>query len=213
MLRLYSYWRSSASYRVRIVLNLKGLAHEIIPVDLSDRAHRQERYLARTPEGFVPMLDDHGELITQSMAICEYLEQIEPQPTLIPGDARMQAEVRSLCQVVACDIHPLNNLRVLNALRQQFSATEGERQHWYRHWVETGFEALEARLENNSGRYSVGDTPTLADCFLIPQMYNARRFDAGLDRFPRLLDIERHCLDLEAFRAAAPDQQADARAG
>jgi maleylacetoacetate isomerase len=212
--RLYGYWRSTAAWRVRIALNLKGLAWESVPVHLlrDGGEQRTPAFLALNPQGLVPALDIDGRVLTQSLAIIEYLDETRPQPPLLPSDPGGRARARSLAQLVAADIHPLNNLRVLQQLRDRFSLDEAQRDAWYRHWVGEGLGALEARLagEPGSGRFCHGDTPGLADCCLVPQLYNARRYGCPLGEFPAILAIEAACLELDAFKAAAPDVQPDA---
>jgi maleylacetoacetate isomerase len=211
-MRLYTYFRSSAAFRVRIALNLKGLAYEAVPVDLRPGAHRQPEYLARNPQGLIPALEDGGEVIGQSLAIIEYLEETHPQPALLPRSALDRARVRSLALVVACDIHPLNNLRVLNHLRS-LGHDQAAVDRWYRHWIAEGLGVLEAEAKRGSGDggHLVGTEVTLADVCLVPQMFNARRFKCDLDPFPRLRAICGHLETLAAFASAAPDAQPDAR--
>lgn len=209
-IKLYSYWRSSAAYRVRIALNLKGLEHEIVPVSLAPGVseHRGDAYRAKNPQMLVPFLEDGDIAIGQSMAILEYLEETYPDVTLLPGDEPIRSRVRAFCNMIACDIHPLNNLRVMNYIKTEFNVdpTKG----WYAHWVREGFNAAEACA--SEGPYVFGESPTLADAFLVPQMYNARRFNVPLDDFPKLVAAVEHCNALEAFQRAAPESQADATA-
>ncbi|MEO7935186.1 MAG: maleylacetoacetate isomerase [Dokdonella sp.] len=219
-IKLYSYWRSSAAYRVRIALNLKQLDHEIIPVHLVNdggEQHREE-YRALNPQASVPTLLDGSRVYRQSMAIIEYIDEAYPATVaLLPSTARERARVRALAQVVACDIHPLNNLRVMQFLERDFSSPQVERQRWTQHWIVEGFRALEAMLDDSAstGLYCDGDAPTLADLCLIPQVYNARRFDVDMAAFPVIARIEQQCLSLPAFDAARPENQPDApkRAG
>lgn len=211
MLRLYSYFRSSAAYRVRIALNLKGLAYDTIPVHLVRGEQRAPAYLRLNPAGLVPSLDDDGAALTQSMAIMEYLEERHPTPPLLPGDAADRARIRSMAQLIACEIHPLNNLRVLKYLTDALEVSEDAKSTWYRHWTETGLGALEELLAAGPrGSFCHGATPTLADCCLVPQLFNARRFGCRLDHVPTLLRIYDSCMELEAFRMAAPENQRDA---
>lgn len=214
MLRLYSYWRSSAAYRVRIALNLKDLSYELLPVHLVRDGGEQRRpgYLALNPQGLVPVLEHDGVVLSQSLAIIEYLEEVFPDVPLLPADTLGRARVRSLAQVVACEIHPLNNLRVMNYLKGPLGLSAEAASDWYRHWLLEGFEALERRLaaEPETGRYCHGDRPGLADAFLVPQVYNARRFEISLSRYPRTEAIDAACLALPAFRDAAPERQPDA---
>jgi maleylacetoacetate isomerase len=215
-IRLHGYWRSSAAWRVRIALNLKGLAWESVPVHLvrNGGEQRQPAFLALNPQGLVPALEIDGLVLTQSLAIIEYLEETRPAPALLPADAAGRARVRSLAQLIASEIHPLNNLRVLRYLGEQAGLDEAARDAWYRHWIGEGLAALETRLarEAGTGRFCHGGTPGLADCCLAPQLYNARRYDCELDAFPTLLRIEAACMELPAFRLAAPELQPDAQA-
>lgn len=212
--RLHGYWRSTAAWRVRIALHLKGVDWEHRPVHLLRDGGEQRRpeFLALNPQGLVPALEIDGRVLTQSLAIIEYLEETRPAPPLLPGDPAGRARVRSLAQVVASDLHPLNNLRVLQYLDGRLHASEDQRAEWYRHWVAAGLAALEARLagEPGTGRFCHGDLPGMADCCLVPQLYNARRYDCPLDAYPTLLRIESACLELDAFAAASPERQPDA---
>ncbi|MBI3144100.1 MAG: maleylacetoacetate isomerase [Pseudogulbenkiania sp.] len=213
-MRFYTFFRSSASFRVRIALNLKGLPYEAIPVHLSRDGGRQRsaEYLAVNPEGLVPTLEIDGHALSQSLAIIEYLDERYPAIPLLPADPLERAQVRSFAQAIACDIHPLNNLRVLNYLKNELEIDEERKNAWYRHWVETGLAALERRLgrEAEPGRFCFGDTPTLADCCLVPQIFNAQRFQCDLSAMPRLLAVHAACMELEAFRKAEPGAQPDA---
>lgn len=213
-MRLYTYFRSSAAYRVRIALNLKGLAWEAVPVHLVRGGGEQHQpgYRALNPAGLVPALEDDGQVFTQSLAIIEYLDETHSEPSLLPGDAASRARIRAIAQAIACDIHPINNLRVLQYLTRELGASEAQKTAWYRHWVETGLAAVEAMLavQGGAGRFCVGDTPTLADVCLVPQVYNARRFDCDLTEMPTVARIASHCEMLEAFQRAAPQAQADA---
>lgn len=202
---LYDYFRSSASYRVRIALNLKGLAYDSMPVSLLDNAQRAPEYLSKNPQGLVPALLDGEQLLTQSLAICEYLEETYPQPALLPNDAIGRARVRALALSIACDIHPLNNLRVLRRLEAQFAADQAGKDAWYQHWIQSGFEAFEQQIQSTHGQYCFGDTVTLADLALVPQVYNARRFNCDLSAYPTMLAIEQRCLALDAFARATPE--------
>ena len=214
MLQLYSYFRSSAAYRVRIALNLKGLPFEYIPVHLLKDGGQQHAadYQRINPAELVPALVEDGHAITQSLAIMEYLDETHPEPALLPRDCLGRARVRALAQSIACEMHPLNNLRVLQYLERDLKLDETAKNTWYRHWVTVGFTALEAMLANNpnTGIFCHGDTPGLADCCLMPQILNARRFDTPLDPFPTILRIETACLALDAFAKAAPQLQPDA---
>jgi maleylacetoacetate isomerase len=214
-IKLYSYWRSSAAYRVRIALNLKQLTYEIIPVNLIGNGGEQhsESYREINPQASVPTLLDGARVFRQSMAIIEYLDEAYPGNfALLPSTARERARVRALAQTVACDIHPLNNLRVMRFLEREFSSPQVERDRWSRHWIVEGFRALETMLDDNTstGLFCDGDTPTLADVCLIPQIYNARRFDVDMTNYPTMLRIEQQCLEMPAFIAARPENQPDA---
>ena len=213
-LQLYTYWRSSAAYRVRIGLNLKGLAHELVPVHLVRDGGQQHAsgYAALNPQQLVPTLR-HGEVVlTQSMAILEYLEEVFPQAPLLPATAQGRARVRALAQAVACDIHPLNNLRVMQYFEREWEVAQPRRDEWMRHWMREGFAALETMLASSpeTGRYCHGDAPGLADCCLVPQLYNAHRFGVDLAPYPTLARIELACLALPAFDDARPENQPDA---
>ena len=206
-MRLYDYFRSSAAYRVRIALNLKGVAaDERTFVHLRMGNHRAQDYLALNPQGLVPALAlDDGHVLTQSLAIVEYLDEIHPQPPLLPGDALARARIRALAQDVACEIHPLDNLRVLRYLVRELKLSEGDKNRWYRHWVETGLEAVEKQLgAKATGRFCHDDTPTLADCVLVPQVVNAKRMDCSLDHVPTVMRVFDECMKLEAFSATQP---------
>ena len=212
-LTLYGYWRSSSAYRVRIALNLKGLDYRQEYVHLVRDGGRQNtpEYRALNPLGLVPALVDGDTVIVQSLAICEYLEETRGGVPLLPADAAGRARVRSLVQTVCSEIQPLNNLGVTAYLGQELGHSSEEVARWYRHWIERGFSALETWLgQSPSGKYCHGDEPTLADCFLVPQVYNAERFDCPLDAYPRIIEITRRCRALDAFRTAAPENQADA---
>lgn len=211
---LYSYWRSSAAFRVRIALNLKGLRYETRAVHLLHNGGEQHApdYVAINPLELVPALVDGDRVITQSMAIVEYLDETHPQPPLLPPDAAGRARVRGLAQMVACDIHPLGNLRVLQHIGAQFDADDERKGSWMRHWIGAGFQALETMLASSThtGRYCHGDTPGLADLCLVPQVYNARRWNMALDDYPTIRRIDAACAELEAFQQAMPEQQPDA---
>ncbi len=211
MRQLYSYFRSSAAYRVRIAMHLKGLAFDTIPVHLLRNGGEQHssQYRVLNPSGLVPTLVDEDLTLGQSVAILEYLEEAYPTPALLPTDHAQRAQVRAVLQTIACDIHPLNNLRVLQYLEDTLQQDEATRATWYRHWVTRGLEALEILLSPFSGNFCFGDQPTLADCCLIPQMANARRFSTPIDAFPTLVRIDAHCRCLSAFAAAAPENQPD----
>lgn len=212
-MELYTYFRSSAAYRVRIALNLKGLKTDYRYVHLIKNGGEQHRpeYLALNPQGRVPTLVDDGHVLTQSLAIIEYLEETHPEPPLLPKDALGRARVRALAQVIACDIHPINNQRILKYLDQELHADEAARTRWYRHWVIEGFTALEKLLDNPAtGKFCHGNQPTLADVCLVPQVFNAQRFSVDLAPFPTIQRINEHCLTLKAFADAAPEKQPDA---
>lgn len=204
-LTLFDYYRSSASYRVRIALNLKGLEYQSVPVDLAGGAHKQGDYRARNPQGFVPMLETDGRRITQSLAIIDYLDATYPEPKLVPSDAAERAHVLALALTVACDIHPLNNLRVLNYLVGPLGKDEEAKTAWYAHWVREGLSTLEAMAAERAGAFLFGDEPGLADICLVPQIYNARRFDVPLDEFPLLVRVDEEASRLDAFAKAHPD--------
>jgi maleylacetoacetate isomerase len=202
---LYDYFRSSAAYRVRIALGLKGVAYERVPVNLLDGAQRDEAYRARNPQGMVPMLEVDGHRLTQSLAIVDYLDATRPDPPLVPADPAARAHVLALALTVACDIHPLNNLRVLSYLARPLDVPRPARDEWYRHWVAEGLAALESLAAPTAGRFLHGDAPTLADLCLVPQMFNARRFEVPLDACPTLVRVDAEANKLEAFAAAHPD--------
>lgn len=214
---LYSYWRSSAAYRVRIALNLKNLPYTIEPVHLladGGQQHRAE-YVELNPQHLVPTLVDGRRVIRQSLAIIEYLDEYAPEPVpLLPLDPRERARVRGLAMVVACDIHPLANLRVMQYLERELGADDDARLAWTRHWIADGLSAFEAMLTNHpdTGEFCQGDTPGMADACLIPQVYNARRWGLDVAAWPVIARIERACLALDAFQLAAPEAQADAPA-
>ena len=214
MLQLYSYFRSSAAYRVRIALELKGLPYSYVPVHLLRDGGQQHSsdYQRVNPASLVPTLVDGDHPLGQSLAIIEYLEETHPEPALLPGDAMGRARVRALALTVACEIHPLNNLRVLQYLERDLKLDEATKADWYRHWIMLGFTSIEAMLANdpNTGKFCHGDAPGLADCCLIPQLANARRFDTRLEAFPSIRRIEEACLTLDAFAKAAPQLQPDA---
>jgi maleylacetoacetate isomerase len=207
---LYGYALSSASYRVRIALNLKGLEVATVPVHLRRGEQRQPEFLQLNSQGFVPALRlDDGEVLTQSMAIIEYLDETYPPPPLLPAAPAARARARALCQLIACDVHPLNNLRVLKYLEAQLGLDENARNAWYRHWIQAGFEALEQSLTRDSskGRFCHGDAPGMADVLLVPQVFNARRFSVDLAPYPRIVAIDAACREIPAFAAAAPERQ------
>jgi maleylpyruvate isomerase len=209
--KLYGYFRSSAAYRVRIALNLKGVAHEHAFIHLLRDGGRQRapEYLARNPQGLVPALElDGGDVLTQSLAIIEYLDESYPDPPLVPGDAVSRARVRAIAQAVACDIHPLNNLRVLKYIRHDMNQSKEAVDVWYRHWIETGFAAIETMIGEDG--YCIGGQVTLADVCLMPQIFNARRYEIDLSPYPGIGKVEAVCGAIPAFAAAHPDRQPDA---
>jgi len=213
-MRLYDYFRSSAAYRVRIALNLKGVAtSDRTFVHLRMGSQRAQDYLALNPQGLVPALElDDGRVLTQSLAIIEYLDETHPAPPLLPRDAAGRARVRAIALNIACEIHPLNNLRVLNYLTGTLGTNDAQRNGWYKYWVDVGFEALERQLErdDDTGTFCHGETPTLADVCLVPQLANARRFKIDVSPYPTLVRIESACNALPAFAQAAPSRQPDA---
>jgi maleylpyruvate isomerase len=213
-MKLYDYFRSSAAYRVRIGLNLKGLAYQSIPVHLvrDGGAQLTPEYRAVNPSALVPALEDGDAVITQSLAILEYLDEMHPMAPLMPRDALGRARVRSLALTIACDIHPINNLRVLRYLVKQGGLSDEAKNAWYVHWVQEGFAALETLLARSSdtGRFCHGDTPTIADCLLVPQVFNASRFGIDLAPYPTIVRIDAACQAVPAFAAAHPSNQADA---
>ncbi len=204
---LHDYFRSSAAYRVRIALNLKGIHYESRPVDLRSGEQKSANYRALNPQGFVPMLEIDGLRLTQSLAIIVYLDQHYPEPPLMPADSADQAHVRALALTIACDIHPLNNLRVLKYLGGSLGIEEDQRDAWYRHWVSEGLAALEALVGHRSSDFLFGNAVSLADVCLVPQLYNARRFDVPLDAFPTLVRADASASALPAFASAHPDKQ------
>jgi maleylpyruvate isomerase len=213
-MKLYGYFRSSASYRVRIALNLKGLQYERAPIHLRRGGGEQfaAAYKAINPQALVPSLEDSGRILTQSLAILEYLDERYPNPPLLPSEAADKALVRSMALVVACEIHPIQNLRVLVYLRQQLKHSEEETNAWARHWINLGLSALEQMVLSapKRGKFCYGDNPTLADICLVPQLANSRRFGCDLSSFPTLLAVESSCTSLPAFADAAPEKQPDA---
>ncbi len=213
-MKLYTYFRSSAAYRVRIALRLKGIDAEMLPIHLVKNGGMQLQadYRAINPEGLVPTLADEGQNLSQSLSIIEYLDETHPTPALLPNNALDRAWVRSLALAIACDIHPLNNLRVLRYLTGELKVSEDDKNTWYKHWCVEGLQSIEKILANDTrvGQFCYGDTPSLADCCLIPQLYNAQRFKVDLTNMPTLQRIQANCLALPAFALAAPEQQADA---
>ena len=204
---LYDYYRSSASYRVRIALNLKGVDFDRRPVNLVESEQKEAGYRELNPQGFVPMLEIDGQRITQSLAICNYLNSIVPDPPFMPADAADRAHVLAMALTVACDIHPLNNLRVLKYLSGALGQSQEARDDWYIHWVREGFDALETLAKDRAGTFLFGDAPNLADICLVPQMYNARRFNVPVDNYPTLVRADSNAAALPAFAAAHPDHE------
>jgi maleylacetoacetate isomerase/maleylpyruvate isomerase len=207
---LYNYFRSSASYRVRIALALKGVEYNYHAVNLVQKEHLSESYGAVSASRLVPLLRDGEQAITQSLAIIEYLEETHPAPPLLPSDPVGRARVRSLALDIACEIHPLNNLRVLRYLVGPMGLAEDAKDRWYRHWVETGLEAVESRLAAQPSTYCHGETPGLADCVLVPQIFNARRFECRLDHVPHVMRVFDACMKLDAFERTRPEACPDA---
>jgi maleylacetoacetate isomerase/maleylpyruvate isomerase len=211
-MKLYTYFRSSAAFRVRIALNLKGLSYEASFVHLPRGEHREPAYAAVNPQGLVPALLDEGRLFNQSIAILEYLEETHSNPPLLPKDAPGRARARSIALLVACEIHPLNNPRVLQYLVGEMGHSEDDKNEWYRHWIHDGLAKLEAQLTATpgTGRLCHGDTPTMADCCLVPQIFNAKRFDCDTSHAPTAMRVFDECMRLEAFQRAQPSRQPDA---
>lgn len=208
-MKLYDYYRSSASYRVRIALNIKNISYETLSVHLVNNGGEQHLpdYLELNPQGLVPTLNENGHILSQSLAIIEYLEEMNPSPALLPQTPLGRAQVRSMALLIACDIHPLNNLRILDRLKTQFKADDQAIKAWYHHWLKQGFDALEKRLQSMPHKHPVcyGHEVSVADLCLIPQVYNAHRFEFNMDDYPLINAINEHCLGLPAFREAAPD--------
>jgi maleylacetoacetate isomerase/maleylpyruvate isomerase len=211
-MKLHTYFRSSAAFRVRIALNLKGLAYDAAFVHIAKGEHRKPGYGALNPQALVPTLEDAGRLLTQSLAIIEYLEETRPQPPLLPKDPFERARVRSLSLLIACEIHPLNNLRVLQHLKRALGQGEEQVSAWYRHWIADGLAKLEAQLAGTAGtgRYCQGDAPTLADCCLVPQIFNAQRYQCDTTAYPATMRVFAECMKLDAFDRAQPSKQPDA---
>ena len=211
-MKLYTYFRSSAAFRVRIALNLKGLAYEPVFVHLAKGEHRNPQYIALNAQALLPTLElDDGTRLVQSLAIIEWLDETHPTPPLIPEEARARARVRSISYLIACEIHPLNNLRVLQHLKRALGQTQEQIDQWYRHWIADGLAKLEAELaRGGSGRFSHGDSPTMADCCLVPQIFNAKRYNSDLAPYPTTMRVFDNCMKLEAFDRAQPSKQPDA---
>jgi maleylacetoacetate isomerase len=213
-MKLYTFFRSSASYRVRIALNLKGLSYEQVSIHLrrGGGEQLQSAYRSINPQALVPTLDDRGRILTQSLAIIEYLEETHPLPPLLPRDPLDRALVRSMALLVACEIHPIQNLRVLNYLKKEYQKNDEQVNQWAQHWIDLGLGALEQMISRvpNPGKFCFGSTPTLADICLVPQLGNARRYGCNLSQYPKILTVEDACLALPAFANAAPEKQSDA---
>lgn len=203
---LHDYWRSSAGYRVRVALHLKGVAYERVAVDLLTGEQRGEPHRGRQPQGLVPTLTVDGVVLTQSVAIVEWLDEAFPAPRLLPADPLARARARARALLIAADLHPLDNLRVLKRLEQQFGADQAARDDWYRHWLVVGLDALEAMAGDGGGPFLGGDAPDLSDLCLVPQLYNARRFAIATDRWPRLVAADAACAAMPAVAAAHPDR-------
>ena len=211
-MKLFSFWRSLATYRVRIALNLKGLAYESVPVHLAKGEQHAEGFHEVNPQELIPVLMHGGRMLRQSLAIMEYLdENFDTKRPLMPSVARDRQRCRAIAQMIACDIHPLNNLRVMQYLEKEFGASEKQREAWTQRWIREGFDAVEAVLADSTatGTYCEGDAPTMADCCLVPQVYNAQRFGVSLDRYPNIARINAECLKLPAFDEARPEKQPD----
>ncbi|HHT0594861.1 TPA: maleylacetoacetate isomerase [Legionella anisa] len=208
-MKLYDYFRSTACYRVRIALNLKNIAYEKIDIHLVNHGGEQHspEYRRINPQELVPSVETNGNVISQSLAIIEYLDETYPAPALLPQNPLDKATVKSLALIVACDMHPLNNLRVLNRIKEQFQANEAQVTEWYHHWLKAGFDAFEAKLQHieRSQHFCFGNSVTLADLCLIPQVYNANRFHFAMDNYPLINEINTHCLTLEPFQKAVPE--------
>ena len=209
-MKLYNYFRSSASFRVRIALALKGLPYGYVPVHIARGDHKLPDYAAVSADGLVPVLEDGAVRLSQSMAIIEYLDEVYPGPALLPKDSLARARVRALAQSIACEIHPLNNLRVLKYLVKELKVGEEPKNTWYRHWVREGLQAFERQLaQNPASLFCWGDSPTLADCCLVPQIFNGKRFDVDFSGLPRTMAAFDACMALEAFQAAQPSRCPD----
>ena len=211
-MKLYNFWRSGTSHRTRIALNLKGLTVEYVAVHLGKEEHLKNEFKAINPQQLVPALDTGREVLLQSPAILEWLEEKYPTPALLPNDPKSRAQVRALAAIIGCDIHPINNRRILEYLRKNFGANEDAINQWCGIWISAGFDAYEALLnaDNHRGRFSYGDTPSMADCYLIPQIESARRFKVDLSKWPLIMAVEKACMEMDAFRKAAPNEQPDA---
>ncbi|HEX7749745.1 MAG TPA: maleylacetoacetate isomerase [Bordetella sp.] len=213
-MQIYSFFNSSTSYRVRIALGLKGLPYDYEAVDIRAKQHREPGYVALNPNANVPLLRDDDFDLGQSLAIIDYLDATHPEPRLIPADARLRARVLELSYAVACDIHPVNNLRILKYLIKELGVTPEQKDAWYGHWIHEGLTTVEALLVRHGGKgaYCFGDAPTLADCCLVPQMFNALRNKCDMSSYPRAMQIYEHCVQQPAFKNAAPGAQPDFQA-
>ena len=213
-MKLYTFFRSSASYRVRIALNLKGVSYEQAPIHLRRGGGEQftAAYKAVNPQALVPALEDNGKILTQSLAIIEYLEDKYPRPPLLPADPADKALVRGMALIIACEVHPIQNLRVLNYVKKEYNQTDDQVNRWAQHWINLGLTALEQLIaaQPKRGKFCFGDTPTLADICLVPQLGNARRYGSDLSQYPNILGVEKNCMTLPAFVNAAPEKQPDA---
>jgi len=211
-MKLYTFFRSSASFRVRIAMNYKGLKYEPAIVSLPKGEHLETKYRSVNSQGLVPALDDAGRILTQSLAIIEYLDEVHPEPKLLPSDPLDRAYVRALSQIVACEIHPLNNLRTLKYIRKTYGLDDDGVNAWYRHWIAEGFEMMESFLkrERKHGKFCFRDQVTMADCCLVPQVFNAQRYNCDLNPYPAVMRLHEECMKLEAFIAAQPSRQPDA---
>jgi maleylacetoacetate isomerase len=215
IVKLYSYHRSSASYRVRIALNMKGIDYDLVPVNLKEEEQYSKEFKVINPQGFVPVLEDGENRITQSLAILEYLEEKYPSPSLLPGSVEERAKVRALAQQIAVDLHPLNNLRVLKYLVDDMQLDDAQKNAWYHHWVDQEFQTYEAHIEKNVAKdgFCAGQTITFADICLIPQVYNALRFNVDMNKFPSICCVYNRCMGVDSFISAAPENQPDAPEG
>ena len=212
-MELYNYFRSSASYRVRIALALKGLSYDYKSVHLTKNEQFNESYASVSAARLVPLLRDHGHTLTQSLAIIEYLDETHPEPALLPRDAIGRARVRSIALDIACEIHPLNNLRVLRYLVNDLKVSDADKDRWYKHWVETGLEVVERQLAARPARYCHGSTPTIADCCLVPQIFNAQRMKCRTEHVPNVTRVFEACMKLDAFENTRPEKCPDAPGG